>query len=63
MLCSSPLAQRPWEAAGAALRALERKQSTRQRWGVYQREAKTVQGLALGRKDMNTLWELKPSIG
>lgn len=54
------------EALGSSrcsLRALERKQNTRQRWGVYQGGAKTVQGLALGRKDMNTLWELKLSIG
>lgn len=54
------------EALGSSrcsLRALERKQNTRQRQGVYQREVKTAQGLALGIKDMNRLWGLKSSMG
>lgn len=50
-------------SSGCSLRALDRKQSSRQRWDVYQGEAKTTEGLVLGRKDVNRLWGLKPSIG
>lgn len=54
------------EALGSkwySLGALERKQSSRPRWSIYQGEIRTTQGLTLDRKDMNYLGLVISDIG